>query len=474
MADSQVTKTDVVIVGGGLSGLAAASLLKTLGKDFVLLEAKDRLGGRARTEQTPFGAVDVGAEYVGVLQRTIWHFLQKLGVPLVRTAIPTDERWVFQRADGTVSTFAYDTFPGGDATLAALGEIDELALMVRPWVERPDELPAFLAQYDQISIADWQPSTPMSPETRDAFYASLRAVLSIEPREASFLFLLHYAATAGGYSALIDASGTGVGPEDFRFRVGTSSLVDALAAQVGRGNIRLADPVTRIESGPDEALVTTAAGARFRAEKVIVALGPWELRPSHHTPIDLAFQFQGPDAEAQQRAWEARQALCAGSHHGMSLKAFVRYDRPFWTAKGLQGRSLCASAAAQPIAWTIDNTIYEDEARTRAASYSLLAFMAGDAARELLEADPATRQAAVRAQLVALFGEEAGAITDYFDRAMPGPAGVLAPDVLGRYGRALRTPVGRVHWASSESALDWAGYMDGALQAGLRAAGEVL
>ena len=54
------------------------------------------------------------------------------------------------------------------------------------------------------------------------------------------------------------------------------------------------------------------------------------------------------------------------------------------------------------------------------------------------------------------------------------PVGVTPPGVLTEYGSALRAPVGRVHWAGTETATVWCGYMDGAIQSGKRAAGEVL
>ncbi len=477
MTDSAVVnETDVVIVGGGLSGLSAALMLKETGTKFVLLEGKDRLGGRAHSMRSPFGIVDAGAEYIGTLQRTVWHYAQRLGVELFRTEIPSAMGWQFQGADGKVRTFLPGDFPDAQQTMLALGEVDELALLVRPYADRPEDLPDFLKQLDQITIADWTPrSGPLSAATRDAFYASLRAVLSIEPSEASFLFLLHYAATAGGYSSLIDASGSGVGPEDYRFVGGTASLVDAFAAAVGAESIKLGDAVVRIESMPTFAQVTTAAGVVYRAKKVIAALGPWAFRESHKPGIELCFEFDAADAEAGRRACTQRQALCDGMHHGMSLKSFVRFRRPFWRDRNLQGRSLCASSASQPIAWTIDNSSDPSAAPAEEQVHSLLAFMAGDAAHVLLDASVADRKAAVLAQLVALFGEVArDECLDYFDQPMPGPAGVLAKGVLSTVGSALRRPVGRVHWASSESALDWAGYMDGAIQAGLRAATEVL
>ncbi|MGH7011579.1 MAG: FAD-dependent oxidoreductase, partial [Caulobacteraceae bacterium] len=98
--------------------------------------------------------------------------------------------------------------------------------------------------------------------------------------------------------------------------------------------------------------------------------------------------------------------------------------------------------------------------------------------REMSAAGKAARRAAVLASLARFFGPDAAQPLAYEDNdwtAEPfthGYVGTMAPGVMTRFGRALREPVGRIHWASSETSSQWAGYIEGALRSGVRAAEE--
>lgn len=216
-------------------------------------------------------------------------------------------------------------------------------------------------------------------------------------------------------------------------------------------------------------------GQDLPRRKLIAAIGPWAFARCHNTPIEIDFDPKGPDAHAQHQAWNARKKLSVGMHHGMSIKSFVQFKSPFWRDVDLVGRSLCASTPTQPIAWTIDNSWVSDDGNGPATQYSLLAFMAGQPAHDIVHGPRDVRQAAVMAQLTALFGPKVQSeFVAYAEHPMAGPAGVLGPNILTTVGSALRRPVGNIHWAASESAIDWCGYMDGAIQSGIRAATEVL
>jgi monoamine oxidase len=108
-------------------------------------------------------------------------------------------------------------------------------------------------------------------------------------------------------------------------------------------------------------------------------------------------------------------------------------------------------------------------------------FVGGDDARKWLPASKAERRAQVIAQFATFFGAEANSPRDYFETNWPqerfsrgGPVGIYGPGVLLGQGEALRRPVRRIHWAGTETATYWNGYMDGAVRSGERAAREVL
>jgi monoamine oxidase len=111
----------------------------------------------------------------------------------------------------------------------------------------------------------------------------------------------------------------------------------------------------------------------------------------------------------------------------------------------------------------------------------LFGFVGGDQARAYAQLSPADRRSRVLKEFAAMFGPQALSARDYFDTAWTeeewsrgGPVGIAGPGLLTACGPALREPVGPIHWAGTETADYWNGYMDGAVRSGLRAATEVL
>jgi monoamine oxidase len=154
------------------------------------------------------------------------------------------------------------------------------------------------------------------------------------------------------------------------------------------------------------------------------------------------------------------------------MKAVVAYDRAWWRDANLSG---IAYADEGPVQMVVD-------AGSRAAGGGLLAcFITGRAVERYGRLELGARQAAVREALTRMFGPRAGSWSAYAEcdwTAEPfsrgGPVGLMGPGTLGRYGHLLRRPEGLVHWAGTDTATVWNGYMDGAIQAGERAADEVL
>ena len=110
-----------------------------------------------------------------------------------------------------------------------------------------------------------------------------------------------------------------------------------------------------------------------------------------------------------------------------------------------------------------------------------MAFITGRDALELGPRSPEERRQAVLRALVAMLGPEAGKPVTYQDFnwhdepwSRGGPVGLMGPETMTVVGDALRQPVGRIHWAGTETAREWIGYMDGGIEAGQRAASEVL
>jgi monoamine oxidase len=156
---------------------------------------------------------------------------------------------------------------------------------------------------------------------------------------------------------------------------------------------------------------------------------------------------------------------------GATTKVFAFYERTFWRERGLSGEALCPGG---PISVVFDNTSHDG------AQPCLLGFVVGRSARELARLPGAEQRRAALAVLGRFFGAEAERPTDVVFQdwsAEPWtrgcPVAVMPPGAHTMFGPALREPVGRLHWAGTETATEWMGYMEGALQSGERAAAEI-
>ena len=167
-----------------------------------------------------------------------------------------------------------------------------------------------------------------------------------------------------------------------------------------------------------------------------------------------------------------RAELHSGMPMGSVVKCIVAYERAFWREQGRSGEVV---SDGEPIRVVFDDTSHDGR------HPALLCFVLGDVARRFGPLPAAERQAQIVAHLVRLFGEAAASPRAYVDKdwvAEPWSGGcfvgVMGPGLMTRAGEALRRPVGRLHFAGTETAVRWCGYLDGAIESGERAAAEVL
>jgi monoamine oxidase len=193
-----------------------------------------------------------------------------------------------------------------------------------------------------------------------------------------------------------------------------------------------------------------------RARRVIVAI-----LPALTASIDFRPALPGARAQLIQRM-----------PHGTLIKAEAVYARPFWRDAGLSGQALSDTGPAR---LTFDNSPPDGRPGV------VFGFIGGRDARVWMQRSASARRAAVLEQFARYFGDRALRPRSYIEDNAANeqwirgcPTAVLAPGVLSDFGATLRAPVGRVHWAGSETSTYWAGYMDGAVRSGERAAAEVL
>jgi monoamine oxidase len=453
---AKALKADVCVVGGGISGLTAARTLHQAGKSVIVLEARDRVGGRCYSRPIT-GASDVanmGATFVGPTQTHVLALMGELGIPKFDVYSTGKLLWY---ETGKLTPYTGLVPPANNpVAVVELGEItlpqiDKMAATVptdTPWTA-PNAL-----EWDSMTVATWIAQTVGSGDGQKILNLAVEAILSVEPQDISMLYFLWYINTAGGIDPLVGNAGTGAA-QDFRVQGGTQLISVKMAQQLGLGKrVLLNEPVRQINQGAKGATVV-ADGVTVDCQQVIVAIPPNLAGKIAYTPNVTAMRMQ----------------LTQRVPIGSLIKTIAVYDTPFWRAEGLNGQVTSDEGPVKAMF---------DASPASGTPGVLLGFIDGDDARALDDTPPAARQAAALKSYVNYFGEKAANPIQYLDQVWAQeiytggcPVGVTPPGVLTEYGPAFRAPVGRIHWAGTETADVWAGYMDGGVQAGQRAAAEV-
>ncbi len=448
---------DVVVIGAGLAGLSAARAVRAAGRSVIVLEARDRVGGRCYSRSLGPGASDVanmGATFVGPTQTQTLGLMSELGIS--KFPVYADGKLLYYQ-NGKATPYTGVIPPDSDPTA-----VTELATKTLPAIDQMAQTVPLDAPYkalnarawDSMTVQTWADQNIISADARSLFALAVEAILSVEPRDVSFLYFLFYVHSAGNSEVLIANAGTG-GAQDFRVSGGTQGIAVAAAKQLGGGRVLLSQPVRRIAQHAKGVKVFTDHTS-VSARRAIVAIPP-------HLAGRI---FYEPGMPAVREQFTQRVPI------GSLIKTIAVYDTPFWRAQGLNGQ---VTSDEGPV------KVMFDASPASGTPGVLLGFIDGDDARALDDASDAHRATAALQSYANYFGERARAPKQYFDEVWAKevytggcPVGITPPGVLTEYGSALRAPIGRIHWAGTETATVWVGYMDGAIQSGKRAADEVL
>lgn len=438
--------TDVVVVGAGFAGLSAARDLVRLGRDVVVLEGRDRVGGRSATTRIAGTPVDLGGTFVGPTQDAVIALAKELGCETVRTHSRGKNliRW-----RGKVRSYR-STIP----KLSIIELVDVSRIQWRfervcrrvpvdePWTSPIADI------LDAKTMEDWLRYVHANASTRDLMAIMARVTWGCEPEEVSMLHAVRYVKAAGGIGRMLDVEG---GAQQDRFPGGTQQIALRMAEELG-DRVVLNAVVHNIARHSDGTLTVGSDKGDVTAKAVVVAIPP-----EHRKGI--AFQPELPPEYGK---------LAEHWPQGSLSKAYAAYETPFWRANGCSGEALSDEG---PVFITFDVSPSDD------GPGILLGFTD---ARSFDALPPQQRRERALEGFAALFGEAASRPVDYIDHcwgaeefAPGGPTAAVPPGSWTTYGPWLRKPVDGIFWAGTETADEWTGFLDGAVRSGKRAADEV-
>jgi len=445
----------VLVVGAGLAGLSAATRLMDNDQDVVVLEARDRVGGRTEggtlSDGTP---LELGGQWIGPTQTRMYELVDDLGLETFRTFNDDGELLLHfagrrsRMASNRGATPRFGPFALADL-MQGLTRFNRLADKVRlaePWLSPDAE------KLDGQTFESWIRHNLHSPAGRAYFHVLAEVVLATQASDVSLLHTLFYCRSGTDLETL---ASTDRGAQQDRIVGGSVRVSQALAARLG-DRIHLGTAVRVVRQNEDGVEVETRDGRTFTGSGVIITLPPTLAGRLEYSPALPSWRDQ------------LTQRLPAGS----VIKVFAAYDRPFWREDGLNGQAVSDTG---PVKITFDNSPPSGRPGV------LVGFLEGREARLWAQRSPGERRQAALGCFTRYFGPGASDPGEFVERDWMaeeftrGCYGAhFTPGVWTSYGHALREPVGRIHWAGAECSPVWNGYMEGAVRSGEATAAEVL
>jgi monoamine oxidase len=443
-------EADIVVVGAGFAGVTAARELHLAGRSVVVLEARDRIGGRSYTRSIGDGTViELGCEFHGQPDSISARTAHALGVASQKVYDTgdklIDDHGTLRRWRGSVpkiSPLALVDF--GQAALR-LERMRRDVPQEAPWTARHAE------EWDNETMWSWTRRNVRTRQGRSLMRLLIESGLATSLADVSLLHVLNYSNGTGGFRATTTVTG---GTLENRFATGSTSVVTRLAAGVD-DQIHTGAVVRRIEQNGSSVTVS-GPGFEARGRRVVVAV-----------PVPLAGRIDyHPVLPGDRDQLMQRMAM------GSAIKFLVLYDEPFWRADGLTGMAISHTSPVRAVL---------DGGPPDGVPGVLAVFITGPAARGVASRTTAERRALVLGELVRYFGPLAARPYDIVEQNwMAEPFtrgcyhGFAPPGLYTQFGPVLRQAVARIHWAGAETVPLEFGSMSGAIHSGRRVAAEIL
>ncbi len=442
-------KIDVIVIGAGVSGLTTSSLLKKAGLQVLTLEARDRVGGRVLSQQTSFkDKIDLGGQWIGPKQEKITALCAKMGIEVFKQ---------FNTGKKVLDLFGKKkTYKNTIPALPYLSQID-----LQNGMNKIEKLAAELTlgdakqriqnkQFDQQTAEQLKNQLFQTKSAKASFDIVVNAIFAAEPADISALFFLYYVKSGGGFMHLAEINN---GAQQTRLVGGMQQIAEKLAEPLGE-NILLNQPVRAVHQHTEGVIVETIDNA-YNAKYAVVAIPPaLASRINYYPPL--------PGKKDQ---------LMQKMPMGSVIKCVFTFKTPFWREDEHSAEFISDQG---PMSLGFDGSPHD------AAYGAITGFISGDKAREWSQNLKSERKEACIDQLVGYFGARANEVIEYHEKdwmadewTRGGRAAYMPPNVLSTYGNSLKEPIGRIHWAGTETAEIWNGYVEGAIIAGERASAEL-
>jgi monoamine oxidase len=449
--DQNPTRTaDVIVVGAGFAGLAAAKALRAAGVEPLVVEARDRVGGRTCPGSIAGLTIDLGGMWVGPTKTVLHALAGEYGVKTYpqyitgKSAIELNGKWHSSEGEDYLALLSLPVKLDVAQLVYRLTALSDSINPESPWTHPKAEA------FDAMTLQTWLDEHTHTDGAMSFMVSLIRSVFCAEPAELSFLYCLFYLRSGGNLEELTTFRN---GAQQRLFVGGVHQLSRLMADQLGE-RVLLNSPVSEIAQDVAGVAVTCPV-ATFRARAVIVAIAPALAGRIVYSPL----------------LPHKRDALTQRMPMGSVIKVWVAYSTPFWRARGFSGLFSSDTAAFGP---AFDVTPPGTPAGILAGFFD---------ARNSVEWSARTgeqRRAEVLRCLTSAFGAEAATPLEYVEKnwtqerfSLGCYTGTLGPGALTQFGPTLRERVGRIFFAGTESSPIWAGYIEGALRSGARAAADV-
>ncbi|XP_046546289.1 amine oxidase [flavin-containing] B-like isoform X1 [Haliotis rubra] len=444
---------DVAVIGAGISGLSAACLLKKSGLSVAVLEARDRVGGRTYTVKHPtHGSVDVGGAYFGPTQNRVFRLIKELGLEVYnvneeyRTVLYIHGSWSAYKGRLPCLRNPFSYLDQNNA----IRTIDKMAAQVplgAPWKA------AKAKEWDSITVQEFIDSICWTREVKRIMKIFINTLFSSEGHQLSLLYFLQYIHGGQNFNRVSLITN---GAQEKKVVGGTQQLSEGMSDWLG-ADVHLSSPVTSVTQDDAGAIVHTVDGKVVKCTYVISAMPLTLLSRVRFSP-----PLPGLKAQLIQRV-----------PMGSVIKTNLFYSTPFWRELDLSGIAMSDNG---PSATCFDDT------KPDGSHPSIIAFILADQCRSLSQLTKEERKQKLCQQYAETFKckkflEPVGYVEkNWMEDEYSGGcySVILPPGVLTQYGREIRKPHHRLYFAGTETATEWMGFMDGAIQAGERAAREVL